>query len=442
MARQFGATDNIVLSPGALATASRAGTVIAVFKREASNGGVIQTSEGGTERAWWGFDSTKMYAAGDFGAGGPTITNDVWCCGAWTKASGSNAYDYYERESFSGAFTHVGSGFVVGDGTASADAVTIAGGQGSDKGNVVAAAIAHFATVLDVATIAALDWSSVPAWLALGPNGAWQFNQASIASTVNDLTAGHADQVSISGTTVVADPPGFTYSSPATTYPFYGTAAAISATSAEIAADLVVSGTVVGASSTSLTLTPEPVPEPSVTINLTLPNFVGLVTGIGQCVNDALAQTPAGAPDRFCPLVPTQTIPWDSCDCGGQLALAIQQMYGSDTFPQPFVNQTWAKCKPRWWVAQVIVSVTRCVPTLSDVGVPPSCTDELAAAITLANDMQAARQGIACCLTGLYESRQIGAWTLGLSATVGELGGCAGSETTLWLGMQTCPCPG
>jgi hypothetical protein len=176
-------------------------------------------------------------------------------------------------------------------------------------------------------------------------------------------------------------------------------------------------------------------------VNLTLPNFVGLVTGVGQCVNDALAQTPAGAPDRFCALVPTQSIPWDNCDCGGQLALAIQSMYGSDTFLQPFVNMSWEKCKPRWWVAQALVSVTRCVPSQTDNGIPPTCAEELAAAITLANDMTATRQAIACCLKAFYDARQIGAWTLGISTTVGELGGCAGSETTFWIGVQTCPCP-
>jgi len=177
-------------------------------------------------------------------------------------------------------------------------------------------------------------------------------------------------------------------------------------------------------------------------VNLTLPNFVAMVTGVGQCVNDALAQTPAGAPERFCRLVPTQTIPWDNCDCGGQLALAFQQMYGSDTFLQPYTGLTWAKCKPRWWVAQVLVSVTRCVPSLSDTGIAPSCDEELSAAVTLVNDMQATRQAIACCLSDLYEAHSIGAWTLGLSTTVGELGGCAGSETTFWLGVQACPCPG
>jgi len=72
----------------------------------------------------------------------------------------------------------------------------------------------------------------------------------------------------------------------------------------------------------------------------------------------------------------------------------------------------------------------------------PEALAELAASITLANDMIATRQAIACCLTDLYDAHLIGAWTLGLSTTVGELGGCAGSETQFWIGTQTCPCPG
>jgi hypothetical protein len=165
-----------------------------------------------------------------------------------------------------------------------------------------------------------------------------------------------------------------------------------------------------------------------------------IVTGIGACVVDALNQTPAGAPDRQCLLLPTLTIPWDNCDCGGQLAQAIQETFGSDRFPAPADAKDWQPCGPPWNVVRVLLSVTRCVPTMDDQGQPPSCAESLAAAITLENDRTAIRQALACCLTDLRDAGLIFAWALQASTTVGELGGCAGVETPYVFAMRSCLC--
>jgi hypothetical protein len=179
----------------------------------------------------------------------------------------------------------------------------------------------------------------------------------------------------------------------------------------------------------------------TVVINLTQ-SFAPIVTGVGVCVIDGLAQTPAGAPDRQCLLVPTQTIPWDNCDCGGQIALAIQNVYGSARFPTPAdATRDWSPCGPAWQVAQVMLSVVRCVPTMDDQGQPPACSAELAAALILEADRTAVRQALACCLTDLKDTAgTIGAWALNPSVTVGELGGCAGVETTFLIGVRSCLC--
>lgn len=177
-----------------------------------------------------------------------------------------------------------------------------------------------------------------------------------------------------------------------------------------------------------------------VTINLTA-SPAAIVTGIGACVVSALEQTPTGAPDRQCLLLPTFTIPWDDCDCGGQVALAIQQVYGSDTFPAQFTGG-WHPCGPRWSIVQALVSVTRCVPGMDDQGNPPSCPAELAAAITLENDRTAVRQALACCLRDLQQARppRIGNWSLLPSVTVGESGQCAGVETVFLFSIPACLC--
>lgn len=178
----------------------------------------------------------------------------------------------------------------------------------------------------------------------------------------------------------------------------------------------------------------------TVTINLSQ-GFAPIVTGIGACVIEGLDQTPAGAPGRQCLLLPTQSIPWDNCDCDGQVAFAIQSVYGSDRFPVPAdATKDWSPCGPRWQVAQVVVSIVRCVPTMDEQGHPPSCPAELTAALILEDDRTAVRQALACCLDDLKTASTIGAWALNPTVTVGELGGCAGVETTFLVGVRSCLC--
>lgn len=186
-------------------------------------------------------------------------------------------------------------------------------------------------------------------------------------------------------------------------------------------------------------------------INLTSPGFINVVTGVGACVIEALEQTPAGAPCRQCKLVPTSTVAWDDCgcpdgsgpaNCAGQVAVAIQRVYGSTSFPGETI-QTMRKCNHRYEIAQAIVSVTRCLPNMSDAGAPPTCAAELAAAVTLEQDRTAVRQAIACCLAEANRVTPwwVSEWSVGASQTYPESGGCGGSETVFYVGVQSCLCP-
>lgn len=179
--------------------------------------------------------------------------------------------------------------------------------------------------------------------------------------------------------------------------------------------------------------------SPTTVIDLTR-SLAGIVTGIGACVVDALNQTPAGAPSRQCLLLPTQSIPWDNCDCGGQVAQAIQSVYGSTRFPSPVEAKDWQPCGPPWRVAQVVVQVTRCVPTMDEQGVPPPCSASLLAAYTLEDDRTAVAQALACCLTELKTAGVIGGWSMEAVVTVGEQGGCAGVEVVYRLSVRSCLC--
>lgn len=187
----------------------------------------------------------------------------------------------------------------------------------------------------------------------------------------------------------------------------------------------------------------------TVTVNLTSPNFMSIVTGVMGCVVDALNQTPAKAPCRQC-IFPSATIPWDNCGpcensqpgcTAGQVGMTIRGVYGSNSFPAPDTTG-WQQCGPRLQVARIAVSVTRCVPILDQTGDPPSCPSLLAAAIILENDRTAVRQAIACCLSAYFHGRppSVGVWAMGESLTYDEQGGCSGSETEFLVGLQACLC--
>jgi hypothetical protein len=222
MARRFASTDTLQCSIGTTPT-TRVGTFVvlvraydASFDALSSNTDLVTTRNGTTAVQALFLDTGKLFANNDFGAGatGPT-DKTVWYVLAATKATGTVAYRYH-KAAIGGAWTHTASG-TSNDGSG---ATNILFGKGSIKATAIfeIAAAAFFTAALSDAAIEALGTSSMASWLAAGPAGAWQFNQASVATAVTDLTGHGANQTAISGTTVVADPAGWTYSG--TTTPF------------------------------------------------------------------------------------------------------------------------------------------------------------------------------------------------------------------------------
>jgi hypothetical protein len=173
-------------------------------------------------------------------------------------------------------------------------------------------------------------------------------------------------------------------------------------------------------------------------------NFAPIVTGVGVCVRDGLAADSIGGISsdmRVCLLYPGNQIPWDGCQCG-QLALAIRNVYGSEVFPALSTQHNQKSCGPQYQVAEVVVSVARCAPMPGDDGEPPACSDLLTAALTLESDRAAVLAALSCCLHQLYQQRQIFAFSIGTSTTVGDLGGCVAVETVFYIGLRNCLCGG
>lgn len=183
-----------------------------------------------------------------------------------------------------------------------------------------------------------------------------------------------------------------------------------------------------------------------VTINLTAGDPFSIVTGLGSCVEQALNDI--GRPVcRACLAVPGQ-IAWDQCDCdcggagSGQLALTVPNMYPSRTFPidgSTDGNQD-VSCALPWLVFAVTVELTRCVPSITAEGNPPPCDDLSAAAADWWTDVITVRKALGCCLKAMLANRTIVKFALGGSVAKGPEGGCAGSETSLLVGIPNCVC--
>jgi hypothetical protein len=148
------------------------------------------------------------------------------------------------------------------------------------------------------------------------------------------------------------------------------------------------------------------------------------VTGALQCVYDALGDTAAGFPNRFCPLVPGE-VAWDDCQCG-QLAGTIIDVYYSTNFPAAANDTPQTKCGPPLVAVAASLSLTRCVPVPNNNGDAPSCDKLLEAAVTLEIDRFTARTALRCCLKTMYTQMQIANFTIGNSTVVGPEGMCAG----------------
>jgi hypothetical protein len=151
--------------------------------------------------------------------------------------------------------------------------------------------------------------------------------------------------------------------------------------------------------------------------------------GLLGCVAAQIAVTPEGAPDRAC-VVPGGEVAWDDCECG-QLTVHHTAVYPSRSFPEPDLAAPFTKCDPPFWVAEVVITMVRCVPH-GDGENPPSCEGLEAAAAVQDRDIEAMQMGVTCCLAGQFHQMRD-------HLTLGPSGACSGSELHVLVGFGNCP---
>lgn len=161
-----------------------------------------------------------------------------------------------------------------------------------------------------------------------------------------------------------------------------------------------------------------------------------------------------GCPCRAC-VVPGQAA-WDSCaepcdgteGTGGQLTVNVARIYQAslDSFPSTESRDREVRgrrgCQPPQLTAvELVITLLRCVPVISEDGCPPTC-EELAAAARVINiDAVSVMNAMDCCLPGLGTRRQGLLYSVGVQRQVGPQGECAGIEQRVTVGLVNCRCP-
>lgn len=173
------------------------------------------------------------------------------------------------------------------------------------------------------------------------------------------------------------------------------------------------------------------------------------------CVCSGLATLPAevpgldGCPCRSCVVPGTPAA--DNCGEGcealpagqfpGQLTVNVVRIYSAERQGFPREAQTIRDLKdcppPQTTAVELLVTLYRCVPGVSDEGCPPSCEALSASAMQLHADMLAIQRAILCCYAGTDTTRPRGRrYVMGASTVTGPRGDCVGIEQRVTVALD------
>jgi len=146
-----------------------------------------------------------------------------------------------------------------------------------------------------------------------------------------------------------------------------------------------------------------------------------------DCVCLALEnESPCGCPCRKCVVFGPPV--WDDC-CSGQLTIWVERIYVAAKFPQTD-GQPITCAAPL--AADFVLQLIRCVPTVDDNGVAPSCEAISASAAKIYQEMYIVERALLCCLAAFKKNR---AFVMKDMRPIGPQGGCAGFEVRFTVEM-------
>ncbi|WP_086559978.1 hypothetical protein [Streptomyces africanus] len=127
-------------------------------------------------------------------------------------------------------------------------------------------------------------------------------------------------------------------------------------------------------------------------------------------------------------------IAWDSCDCGGMLAVSLSRLYLSETFPEESEAVNGA-CQPPYEVGQFTVAVVRCAPNPDGVEAAPPADELDTAAGLLLQDATEMLGAVSAALCRLKEDDEVLDYLVTPVEPVGPEGGCVGVNMTVRIGL-------
>ena len=167
-----------------------------------------------------------------------------------------------------------------------------------------------------------------------------------------------------------------------------------------------------------------------------------IAEALRDCLCEALANTSTSGPVCRCCIQPGMApATADSCcDCGegqGQASVQVVEIYPSDKFPRKGITEWKGACTKgsTFWVAELVMTVYRCVPVPDDDGNPPTCDQLQTAAARIWSDAAVMRNVFACCDWSLGRHVLPGSWQ-----PLPNQGGCGGGMMSVLvsLGVECC----
>lgn len=127
-------------------------------------------------------------------------------------------------------------------------------------------------------------------------------------------------------------------------------------------------------------------------------------------------------------------IAWDECDCG-LLALSVNRVYLSDSFPNPLTTRTGA-CDAAWEVGEFVVQLIRCAPGADGVSdLAPSTAELDASAQEILTDAYELLRAVSVKLCEMKRDRDIIDFFLNPLTAQGPSGQCVGNEVRFLVGL-------
>lgn len=145
-------------------------------------------------------------------------------------------------------------------------------------------------------------------------------------------------------------------------------------------------------------------------------------------------------PERVC-VYPGSDIAWDECECG-QLAAAVQRWYLSDNFPLDRfaaiggAGNVTSACDAAYDVAELLISVTRCIAQPEIPRLAPPCAKLDQNAQETITEAYVVRTTAARVLCEMLRDDRIVDFVVREQRSRGHQGLCAGSDLTVLIALE------